>query len=306
MKQIHEMDDASSIENDFKIAQVLKYQNKTSQSINKFQSVIKSVENIFRQAPEKEIDLNIVPIAIGNLVEIYKGNDELDKALKLLEIQKLFLNKIISMKSNDSNKQDYIKTAEDHRKYTVIDLFDRLNNIFKMPSPKPPESPQKVLNQFLKEKEKQESDMAKENMMKLLEIIEAKKRRYENSRFERWSDWINNNPIAILIFSIAVFGTLLIVIVSMTQVSDQDSLHHRQLKKLSKMKSEVKDEDHIFIKKLTHENQYTKNFDPSKHMPHKFSDAAKMSQAEFEKFQKKIKELPRKVQTTKKSNADEL
>lgn len=210
---------SSSLENEFKIAQILQMQKRFDQAIKKYKSIINSFEIITRQQPNTLIDYSITALSIGHLVEIYKSQNDLDRALSLLSIQKKFIEHISASKPTHQNNSDP-DIASLHEQ-NVLSLFDELNTILNMPSMQPKKPPEEIINDFLKEKEKQDKKAAEQNMLHLLKLVEEKKRRLENSRFERWSDWINNNPIAILIFAMIFLSLFLLFIFTQFKLEDK-------------------------------------------------------------------------------------
>lgn len=244
----------SSLENDFKIARVLQMQNRTDQAIKKFMQVINSYETITRREPNSHIDYSIAALSIGHLVEIYKNESELDKALSLLSIQKKFIEhmttlKKIYSKENQAENQELI----DSSKQNILFLFDQLNSTIIKPNSPPKKRPEEVINDFLEEKKKQDSKNAEQNMLRLLKLVDEKKKRLENSRFERWTDWINNNPVVMLIFAMIFLGLFLIFI--FTQFKFDDERPSQKLNKQKKQNQIVNDKnnDNSDIPKLTKE-----------------------------------------------------
>ena len=211
----------SSLENDCKFAQILQMQNRIDQAIKKYVHVINSYETITRNEPNSFIDYSITAVSIGQLIEIYKNESDLDKALSLLPIQKKFIDHIAAAKQVCSNgdqieKQEFIES----QKQNILLLFDQFNEALEKPSAPPKKKPEEVINDFLKEKKKQDNKIAEQNMLRLLHLVEEKKKRLENSRLERWSDWINNNPVAMLIFAMIFLGLFLIFIFAQFKFDD--------------------------------------------------------------------------------------
>ena len=193
------------LENTFKMGQILQIQKKYPQAIEKYLYVCNSMVEIMRKNPETEFHLLV--LAISKLVEIYREQQDLDRALAFMKVEKELLETMAARKGtklDDDEKDDEFNVQE----HDMGEMMDHMEKALHMQNDK--KSPEEIVQMLLEARKQQERENQEENMKHLLDIVEERKRRYENSRWERFSDWMSDNPVAVIIICMVVLGVFVI------------------------------------------------------------------------------------------------
>lgn len=94
--------------------------------------------------------------------------------------------------------------------HNIFDLFENMHQCFDTPDTPPPTPPEDIAKMYMEAKEKQDAETVKENMNKLREFNEERKRKLETSRWARFADWTNQHPMQFAII-LSVFLLLLLI-----------------------------------------------------------------------------------------------
>ena len=90
-----------------------------------------------------------------------------------------------------------------------------------------------------------------QNMKHLMEIVEERKKRYENSRWERFSDWMSDNPVVVIIICCVLLGIFVIgVFVKLGVKQREPAIGSRQHRKVDPPGKKTPDEMRREAKKM--------------------------------------------------------
>ena len=215
---------ASSFENTFKQACALVELKKPDEAIKKFRFVCEQIEAIIRTNPNANIELHLVPLSLTKVSDIYKDRDDLDKALALMTTARKFLEYIEANKPNRDNEPS--DDGADHEEYTIGALFLEMHKSFDMEDAPPKPDPEELVKMFQEAKKKREEEIAKENMQKLKEALEARKEKLRTSRWARFVEYLNSHPIGIAVGSIIFLAIFLGFALLIFKSDDNDPTRH--------------------------------------------------------------------------------
>lgn len=204
------------LENNFKIAQVFEMQNQLTQAINKYQEVCYSIETISKTLPDTNLEFHLLQLSLGRLCDIYKKKDDIEKAIGFVKLQKKFLEYIAVNQPIRGDSEEDFKDFDSFEQHNLNDLFCELHEVFDKPDAPPPPDSNEILKNFFEEKKQREEDTKKHNMERLLQLVEERKKRLENSRWERFLDWMNNHPVGISVALILFIGFSLVFVLIYT------------------------------------------------------------------------------------------
>lgn len=286
---------SSAIENNFKIAQVLQIRKEIPKALAKYQSVCVSLENISKNNPGANLELHFIPLSLGKMSDIYKEKQDLEKALAFMKCQRHFLEYMASNKPNreqeDSTDGADGKGFDEH---SLDDLYSEMHKCFEMKDAPPPRDPQEIVKEFAEAKKKQDEENARENMRRLNEILEERKRKLENSKWEQTIEWVSNHPIKLALGALVFLGVFLIIALNSFDIDDHDP--NKDLKKLRE-EAAAKQRAKREAEKGQHKDTSNENRKPPK-----------MSQEEIQKLQQMMEKLKReqeeKYQDMKKSRKE--
>ena len=270
---------SSAIENNFKIAQVLKIRNEIPRAINKFKDVCYSLEKIVKMNPSAQCELHLIPMSLGELSKIYQEKEDIEKALAFIKCQRGFLEYMANNKPNQEGECSTDGGEDELPEHTLPDLFAEMTRAFEMEDAPPPKDPQEVVQLFLEAQKKQEQETARKNMEMLNRLAEERKRKLESSRWEQTLEWVNNNPIKLAVFCLCFLGVFLAIALPMINLEKMDP---------SEPVRKLRDEAAEKAKRKA-------GADGHHHHHHHHSHAEpKMSQEEMKQFQEMVRELKKK------------
>lgn len=286
---------SSKIENDFKIAQVLQIRKEIPKALAKYQSVCESLEMISTNNPGANLEIHFIPLSLGKMSDIYKERQDLEKALAFMKCQRHFLEYIASNRPNRENENSADGAdGKEFEEHSLTDLFIEMHKCFDKKDAPPPRDPQDIVKEFEKAKKKQDEETARENMRKLNEILEERKRKLENSKWEQTIEWVSNHPIKLAIGSLVFLGVFLIIALNCFEIEDHDP--NKDLKILR--------DEAAAKQKAKREAENRDN--PQKKQENR--KKAKMSQEELQKLQEMMEKLKKeqeeKYKDMKKSRQD--
>lgn len=217
---------SSTIENNFKIGQVLAIQNKEEQALAKFKDVCISLENIIKHNPDATVELHFLPLSLGEMSNIYKKRNDLNKALAFMSTERKFLEYMAANKPNQENDNDTQPETFPIEEHNLSDLLSEMHNDFAMPDAEPPKDPQEIVKMFMKAKEKQDEETVKRNLEILNKMAKERQERLANSRWERFLEYVNDHPIRIAIGAVVfllIFLFLTFLVISLDE-DEEDNL----------------------------------------------------------------------------------
>ena len=221
------------LENTFKMGQILQIQKKYPQAIEKYLYVCNSMLEIMRKNPETEFPLLV--LAISKLVEIYREQQDLDRALAFMKVEKELLE---TMAARKGTKLDDDEKVEEH---DMGEMMDHMEQAMNMKNDK--KSPEEIVQMLMEARKQQERESQEQNMKHLMEIVEERKKRYENSRWERFSDWMSDNPVVVIIICCVLLGIFVLgVFVKLGVKQREPAIGSRQHRKVDPPGKKTPDE----------------------------------------------------------------
>lgn len=290
---------ASKIENDFKMAQVMKIQQQTDRAIKKFKDVCFNLEAIIKHNPGATTEIHFIPLSLGELSEIFKERRDLNKALAFVKCQRKFLEYIHSNRPHHENEYSGEGTDEpEFPEHNLSDLFEEMHKAFEKEGAPPERDPQDVVKLIMEAQKKQEQETAKKNLEKLQQLVAERKKRLEESRWEQTLEWVNDHPIRVA-FGAIVF-LLIFITIAINSFNFEDLDPGKDLRKLR--------EEAALKAKLKGEN----GPQPENHEHHHHDhEPPKMSEAELKEIQEMMNKLKdeqkqREIEMLKKKQEKEL
>lgn len=219
---------ATSIENSFKMAQVLAIRNEIVQAIQRFQSVCLSLEKVVRMNPASHCEIHFIPLALGELSSIYQKKDDVEKALGLTQCQRGFLEYIANNRANQEDEDSTDGGETELPEHRIEDLFEQMHRAFDREDAPPPRDPQELVQLFMEAKKKQEEKVARENMEMLKRSAEERRLRLENSKWEQTIEWVSNNPLKLAVATAVFLCVFLAVALSVVDSDTFDASKDRK------------------------------------------------------------------------------
>lgn len=274
---------SSKIENDFKIAKVLQIRKEIPKALLKYQRVCEALEQISTNNPGANLELHFIPLSLGQMSDIYKEKQDLGKALAFMKCQRHFLEYIASNRPNreQENSTDGADGKE-FEEHSLPDLFNEMHKCFEMKDAPPPRDPKDIVKEFEIAKKKQDEENAKENMRRLNEILEERKRKLENSKWEQTIEWVSNHPIKLALGSLVFLGVFLVIALNCFEVEEHDP--NRELKMLR---------DEAAAKQKAKREAENRNNPGANNNNQNIKKPPKMSQEELQKLQEMMEKLKR-------------
>jgi len=237
-----------SIDNEFKKAKVLMIRNNEEEAVKRFQNVCLSIEGIVKKNPSATVEMHYIPLSMSEIAEVYKKRNDLEKALAYLTTSRKFLEYISVNRPQNVRGTDYSDDpGYDYEEHKLENLFDQMHEAFDKPDAPPKQDPQEVVKMFMDAQKKREEEIAKENMEKLMQAVKDRQKKLENSRWERFLEYVNQHPIAIALGSIVFLGVFLVL--SMTLFSFDELDPGKDLRKLRENAAEKAKAKGEFTKK---------------------------------------------------------
>lgn len=271
---------SSKIENDFKIAQVLRIRKEIPKALIKYQRVCESLEVISTNNPGANMELKFIPLSLNEISGIYQEKKDLEKALAFMRCQTHFWEYILSNTPNRENENSSdAANGKEIKEHSLPDLFKEMHNCFDMKDtpPPPPHDPQDIIKKFEEAKKKQDEETARENMRKLNEILEERRRKLENSKWEQTIEWVSNHPIKLAIGALVFLGVFLIIALNCFEIEEHDP--NKELKML-RDEAAAKQKAKREAEGANNQNQH-----------HDHQKQPKMSQEELQKLQEMMEKL---------------
>lgn len=205
---------ASEHQNIFNKARVLLLKNDESAAIEKFQNLCYEIEEIYKNNPESNVELELIPLSLRELSEIYRKRDDFDKALLHLSCSNLFLG-FLAKRNRKNEVNDEEDSNERQKKQSDLDNIPAINDIFvKMHQAfNRPNKPTKeeIIKGIVDVKRREDEEIAKQNMEFFMRAKQEKLEQLKNSRFKRFLEYIDKHPIEIAIgFMLFMFVFLFI------------------------------------------------------------------------------------------------
>ena len=208
---------SSSMENQFRMAQVLQAKKDYDFAIRKYIDLLLSVEKTIALNPGANVELQWPVLSLGNIADIYAEKQDYNKALLFRNSQNEFLlfmkEKKISMQSNsesdsDDNDTDFFEVATTGHKYQS--LFKKVHEAIDAPEMKPRESPEELAKRIIEAKQKEEEEKMEEIIRQLNEASQQREKEIQNSFIKRNVRRMTDHPVIFVLLLLAC--TLLAVL----------------------------------------------------------------------------------------------
>lgn len=211
---------SSSIENTYRMAQVLHKKGDLDLAIEKYLLVCDSLRRIIRVNPGARIEIQWVVMSLGDVADIYYDRQDYKKSLAFRNCQKSFLEFMQTQRhggipdlDSDSDDEDLAKFAEvTSRGTTYQRLFEQVQAAQDLPSRPPPETAEELLKKFQEAKEKDEEAKIDRVIKLLEEAAEQREKELKNSFWKRNLQRIVEHP-ALFVMMMVALSVIVIVFV---------------------------------------------------------------------------------------------
>jgi hypothetical protein len=142
---------SSSIENTFRMAQVLEKKGDTDAAISKYLLVCESLERTISLIPSATVDIRLAVFSLGNISDIYESRGDWDKSLAFRKCQRQFLeyfrrHRHLTLGEEEDAGVDFSEVTSTAA--SLGRLFAGIANARATKERPPPEAPEKLLRRF--------------------------------------------------------------------------------------------------------------------------------------------------------------
>jgi hypothetical protein len=142
---------SSSIENTFRMAQVLEKKGDTDAAISKYLLVCESLERAISLIPSATVDIRLAVFSLGNISDIYQSRGDWDKSLAFRECQRQFLeyfrrHRHLTLGEEEDAGLDFSEVTSTAA--SLGRLFAGIADARATKERPPPEAPEKLLRRF--------------------------------------------------------------------------------------------------------------------------------------------------------------
>ena len=210
-----------SIENTFRMAQVLQAKKDYSKAIDKFVLVCESIEKVIALNPGANVEIHWVIFSLGAIADIYQDRQDYNKSILFRNAQRGFLEYLQEQKSlgravalevddDDETDQDVITIASQSHSY--MKLFEKVHEAVAEPEKPPPEDPKDLLRRLQEARKKDEEDKIEETIRLLNEAADQREKELKNSFWKRNLQRITDHPVMfVLVVLFVAFAIILYV-----------------------------------------------------------------------------------------------
>ena len=212
---------SGSIENTYRMAQVLHKKGDLDLAIEKYLLVCDTLERVITVNPGARIEIQWAVFALRDIAEIYESRQDYKKSLAFRNCQTSFLKFMQTQKNggipnSDSDSDDgesIDKFAElTTRGATYRSLFLEIKKARDMEARPPPETAEELLKKF-QEAKQQEEDAKIDRLIKLLEeSAEQRENELKNSFWKRNMQRIVDHP-AVFVIMMVLLSVIVIAFV---------------------------------------------------------------------------------------------
>lgn len=164
---------AQSVENTYRMAQVLEKRGEIDKAIAKYLLVCDAIERIIALNPGANVEVRWAVLSLGNMADIYYERKDYEKSVAFRNCQNAFLEFIKGQKHNvfhdtceDDSLENFAEVASSGTIYRQ--LFEQVHEAAKLPD-NPYESPDQLLEKYTDQQEKENE----EKIQKLIRLFEA-------------------------------------------------------------------------------------------------------------------------------------
>jgi len=210
---------SSSIENTFRMAQVLHKNKKYKESVDAFLKVCLQTEQVLLMNPGAKIEMHWVVFSLGFISDIYAEQSDYNKSKLFRDVQNDFLyliknkkeNGVDDLEENDSPTPDqFIQLATLGHQYQEI--FSSLHKAIDEPD-KPPQEDHKELVRRIQEARKKDEEARAEEMIKMLnEAADNKEKELKNSFWKRNLKRLADHPLAFVLIVVLIALSVVVYI----------------------------------------------------------------------------------------------
>ena len=191
---------SSSIENQFRMAQVLQRKGDIDFAIKKYIELCLGVEKTVLLNPGADVELQWPVLALGSISDIYQDKQDYNKAIAFRKVQNEFLT-FMKMKKqasqsgsdSDENEGDFFEIATTGHQYQA--LFKKMHEAIDEPEAKPRESAEELAKRIIAAKHKEEEDKIEEIINELNKANAEREAAIQRSFFKRNLRRITEHPI---------------------------------------------------------------------------------------------------------------
>ena len=212
---------SSSIENTFRMGQVLEKKKDFKSALEKYIKVCTETERIVLLNPGAKVEIHWVVYALGFISDIYSEKKDFKKALAFRNVQNDFLQFLAKKKNIRNNEddeedgtnltnEDFIELATTSTIYKQ--LFEKFRETLEIPDKPPQEDPKDLIKRIQEAKQKDEDAKAEEMIRLLNEVADSKEKELKNSFFKRNIKRLTDHPVLFVLFVVIIaIGIILFV-----------------------------------------------------------------------------------------------
>ena len=212
---------ASSIENTYRMAQVLYRKGDLDLAIDKYLLVCDSLERVITVNPGANIEVQWVVMSLGDIADIYYSKQDYKKALAYRNCQKSFLEFMQTQRNggipdpdsdsdDGSNLDKFVEVTS--RGQTYRRLFSEIQEARELPSRPPVETAEELLKKFQAAKE-QDEEAKIDKIIKLLEeAAEQREKELKNSFWKRNLQRIVDHPALIVMLMVVLAVSVILFV----------------------------------------------------------------------------------------------
>ena len=212
---------SSSIENTFRMGQVLEKKKDFKSALEKYIKVCTETERIVLLNPGAKVEIHWVVYALGFISDIYSEKKDFKKALAFRNVQNDFLQFLAKKKNIRNNEddeedgtnltnEDFIELATTSTIYKQ--LFEKFRETLEIPDKPPQEDPKDLIKRIQEAKQKDEDAKAEEMIRLLNEVADSKEKELKNYFFKRNIKRLTDHPVLFVLFVVIIaIGIILFV-----------------------------------------------------------------------------------------------
>lgn len=210
---------STSVENTFRMAQVLQAKKDFDKAIEKYLLVCESLEKIIAMNPGANVEIHWAIFSLGSISDIYQDRLDYNKSLLFRNVQKDFLEFLQTQKGYGSTKDEFAEDDDDDtdfisiatKSHSYMELFKKFHEAMEAPEKPPPEDPQELMRKLREARKKDEEAKIEQTIKLLNEAAEMRENEIKNSFWKRNLLRITDHPL-IFVFIVLTISILIILI----------------------------------------------------------------------------------------------
>lgn len=206
---------AQSIENTFRMAQVLQKKKEYRTAIDKYLIVCEQTERVLIMNPGANVEIHWSVFSLGYISDIYAELKDYNKAVAFRNAQTAFLEFMQSQKGgrnkDDSDDEQDIFTVATLG-HTYVRLFKKVHDAKDVEEKPPEDTPEQLLKKLQDARRQDEENKIEETIRLLNEAAEQNELEYKRSFWKRNMRRITDHPVIFVIIVLTIAISVLLFI----------------------------------------------------------------------------------------------